>query len=175
MFESSALVRFLAALSPKLPKLAGIDVSKCPSPLTLVPQLETGASVSEVMEFEQWYAFASNTMDTVLWNFRVINDFRGACPEEKPLLDLFTTKWNDTILPQLEQRFADGRQYCIKSGFTIVDIILGQNLNWAKKYTFLKPMSLKLKEYEKRLKSRPALRESFKDAHLFEKDAEAKL
>jgi glutathione S-transferase len=168
MFESGALVRFFATNADLAPKKAGsvpIDAR------TLIPQTSTGWDVSEVAEFEQWYAFACTTMDTVLWQFRVICDFRGSPESEKSLVELYANKWNEEILPQLEARFADGRQFVMKRGFTIADIIVEHNLSWSKKYRFLKQYSQTLKNYDKRLKSRPSLQEATVDGHLFEQDA----
>jgi glutathione S-transferase len=168
MFESGALVRFLAANAALLPKKAGavsIDAT------SLIPQVRTGWHVSEVAEFEQWYAFACTTMDTVLLQIRVIHDRRGNLEAERGLLEYHVSKWNDDIFPQLEARFADGRHFVMKRGFTIADIILGVNLSWSKAYKFLKRHTQDLKAYDKRLQSRASVQEARSDGHLFQKDA----
>lgn len=110
-----------------------------------------------------------------LWSLRILNDFRDARPEEKDAMQIYVDKWNNELLPQLNQRFEENpqRQYAMDWGFSLVDIILGQILNWSRKYRFLEPFGPKLKEYDRRLKSRPALLESLKDAADFEKDGNA--
>lgn len=168
IIESSAIVRFLVSADSYLPKKHTPPLG--PRPERIIPSFANGADVVEISEFEQWFMFVSVTVDGVLWQFRTIDDFRKL-PEEKALLEMYIERWNTIILPQLENRFADGREFVMKSGFTIVDIILVQNLIWAKKYKYLKEWSPALVQYLKRLVARPALQAAMSDKHLFEKDS----
>jgi glutathione S-transferase len=167
MIESTAHVRYLANISDLLPKKHGSRPSVDPS--KLIPSLQNGEDLAEIAEFEQWYAFAATTMDTVLWNFRIIDDFRKN-PGERSLLEYYIERWNEIILPQLAARFEDGREFIMKSGFTIADIVLAHNLFWSRKYTFLKKLPPRVFAYEKRMRARPALQLTFADAATFETD-----
>jgi glutathione S-transferase len=160
MMESAAIVRFLA--------------SQYRNKLDLIP-LEN-ASLQHISEFEFFFQFIATTMDMVLWQFRVINDFRGRTKEEEPLLQFYVNKWNTEILPVLDKHFSQpNREYISSMGkFTLLDVLMGQTLNWAVKYSHLKiidPPSTSIKTYLKRITSRPAWKSSTADGHLFEKDA----
>ena len=164
-FESTALVRLLAGEFRN-----HLLINLKPKP-DLIPSLKNGASLIEIGEFEQWYAFAGITLDMCLWSIRVIFDFRKK-DQEKDLLETYVNKWNTELLPQIIQRFEDGRYFVLKDfGFSIVDIILGHVLSWARKYPFLNEFSPNLHKYFRGLRSRQAYKVSTEDAHLFEKDA----
>lgn len=169
IIESAAIIRFIVSVADKLPKKS----SRVAASVALSSLMPTPAthSTEQVAEFEQWFAFCAVSLDTTLWMIRVLNDFRNRRPEEREALQVFIDKWNNVQLPQLNKRFEDkpDRLYAMDWGFSLVDILLGQR---SKKYSeFLKPFGPKLREYEKRLRTRPALIESLKDGHLFEKDA----
>lgn len=174
IFESSALIRLVGdELRDKMPVAAKPVLP--PLQKRLLPHVRDGDSPWEVMQFEKWYAFSSVTLDNTLWSIRVLADFR-AKEHEKDLLQSYIDKWNNELLPQINELFADDRTFVLKEfGFSLADIVLGHCLFWSRRYKFLKQFDSKLKTYFKSLMERPAFRMSITDAELFENDVVGKL
>jgi glutathione S-transferase len=164
MLESSAIVRFLATLYRDK-----VDL------IPIVDNTSGKISIRDISQFEFFFTFISVTMDSTLWQLRLINDFRGRMKEEEGMLEFHASKWNYEILPVLDKHFSQPNQeYVSNLGFTVLDILMGQTLNWAVKYSHLKilhPPTPSIKAYVKRISSRPAWKVSTKDGHLFENDA----
>ena len=161
MAESSAILRFFGTLA---------------HPVPLAPSVEHGDNLATVADWERWFAFANTTMDSTLWNIRVINDLRG-CPEaERALLATYCDKWNNEISPQLEQRF-QGNEFASEWGFSVLDCVMFQNLQWSAKYAragLLNPLGPATMAYLRRIASRPACKRATEDASLFEQELKKK-
>ena len=158
MFESAAIVRFIALYE-------GPHLLPNPS----IHSLQVTA------DFEQMFAFASITMDGVLWQLRMLVDFRGNKREDSDVVDVWVQKWNNEIAPQLEQRLSNvqGEFVCPAIGFSLADIMLTHNLIWARNYVAMKLLDkypAVVEAYTKRMASREALRHATTDRDLFEKD-----
>jgi len=161
MFESAALLRFIAAFcnGEHLMAVAGRHA----------PEV--------VADFEQTYAFAAVTMDMVLWNLRVVCDFHGRKPEHDDLVSAWAAKWNDEIMPQLAARLDKAEVMCPALGFSLADIMTCHCLTWARKYVGMKILARyppSVDAFVKRMQARKALQDATKDRDLFEKDGSPK-
>lgn len=128
MTESTAILRFLAE-----------EYHAEGRSRRLIPKVsrEGGDDVATVADWERWFAFCATTMDSILWEMRVLNDFRLARPEEKELLMVWCAKWNNEVNPLLEAHFAQTEKeggFASRWGFSILDCLMHQTLNWSVKY-----------------------------------------
>ena len=133
MFESAAIVRLLAERHGR----------------RLMPRRE-----EDWAQFEQTYAWAAVTLDMLLWNIRVVQDFRDGA--DKEFLSIQCAKWNENVCPQLETLCS--REFVCGDQFTIADVLVHYQLFWAEKYRRQKLISIgpKALAYAKRMSSRPA-------------------
>lgn len=110
---------------------------------SLAPSPQNSTVKFDLADFECMYYFALTTMDSVLWNLRVVLDFLNLDPKTdanaKQIVEYAVTKFNTVIISQIEERLSK-QPYMLKEGFSLVDIVIAQNLNWALKYRMhLKP------------------------------------
>jgi glutathione S-transferase len=145
MFESAAIVRLLAERHGR----------------RLMPQ-----RVADWALFEQTYAWAAVTLDTLLWTVRVVHDFRDGA--DKEMLEMQCAKWNDSVAPQLEA--ICGNDFACGAEFTIADILLTYQIFWAEKYRRLKLLTIgpKALAYYKRMAARPAYIAATRDKSEFQ-------
>ena len=163
MSESAAIVRVLALQAraegkPKLMPAFGED----PLPV--------------VADWERFFSFCTTTVDTVLWGLRVANDFKIGNDES---VAYNAKKYATELAPQIEARLAQTQSqggFASAWGFSVLDVVLMQLVNWASKYAKLglvPPPGPATREYMKRVASRPAFRRATADASEFEKDGDA--
>lgn len=130
MFESSAICSLLAEQNAML-----------------IPNISW--PLKQRAMFHQIFQWAAVSMDSVLWQMRVLVDFREG--KEPDLIASNIARWNEIISPQLEKVCAN--TFCCNNTFSLADIFLTYNIFWARRYKALTvgPAATKyLNEHRKR-------------------------
>ncbi|OUR89715.1 glutathione S-transferase [Gammaproteobacteria bacterium 42_54_T18] len=135
LLESAAIVAYLGDKSPE----SG-----------LVPT----AGTAERARYDQWSYFAMCELEQPLWT---IGKNKFALPEDQRCESIFpTAQWEFQKALRLFSEGLGENSYILGDSFTAVDILLGQTLLWGT--AFKQPIEQEnLKEYLKRVTSRPAL------------------
>ena len=103
MYESGAIMRFLVSNYSNV----------------LAPSRLNSSVRFDEADFECMFFFALTTMDSTLWNFRIILDFLQLNPKTdasaKQIIEYGVTKFDTIIIPQLEERLKQ-QPYVLKEG-----------------------------------------------------------
>jgi glutathione S-transferase len=110
-------------------------------------------------------AFGGAWMDMMLWQIRLNEDLLPRSVRSEALAQFNRDKFKNEVEPQLLSRL-DKQDYMCSFGFSAVDCIMGQNINWARAYGLCQDDHFYA--YMKRMKQRPAFQKAFADASEFE-------
>ncbi len=145
IFESMAILTWLADLDDRF----------APKPSDLKARAD----------YLQILALGGSWMDQMLWNIRLHENILPKAARNAAFAQFNRDKIENEITPQLVARLSENAFICGET-FTAADCLTGQNLNWARAYGLCaNPV---LKDYMKRMKSRPAFQLAFADAKDFE-------
>ena len=142
LFESAAIVRFLAERHGRL-----------------VPPLEA----PERALFEQTFQWQATSVDMLLWQMRMLHDFRGG--QEQEYLNSQFKRWNAVVAPQLEKLCASS--FVVGDAFSIADVLTAHNIFWAKKYQDHIEIGPNARQYLKNMAARPAFQKAIADKDQF--------
>ncbi|MEM6544952.1 MAG: glutathione S-transferase family protein [Pseudomonadota bacterium] len=142
MLESTAIVEWLA---------------DCYSSKGLAPA--PGAS-PERADYLQMLYFAGSWMDSMLWTLRMHQDLLPEEQVDQRTVERTIEKFTTEVEPQLLRRF-EAHDYACGNTFSAVDIVVGHNVNWARRYGMCQHD--RFRAYVSGLAARPAFKAAFDD------------